>query len=80
VGSCWPSYELKGAFIANGRRPSRFSRPVQCVSFVALLFSICKEQTDVVCVSEVGSCVIADLNVLGLMAGQVWASARWLAV
>jgi hypothetical protein len=32
-----------------------------------LLFSIYGELTDVVCVSEVGFCAIADLNVLELM-------------
>ena len=30
VGSCWRSYELKGAFVANGRRLSGFSRPIKC--------------------------------------------------
>jgi hypothetical protein len=32
---------------------------------------IYEELTDVVCVSQVGSCAIGDLNVLKLMAGQI---------
>jgi hypothetical protein len=39
VGSCWRSYELKGAFAANGRRLSGFSRPVLQLISVMLLFS-----------------------------------------
>jgi hypothetical protein len=47
---------------------------------LALFFSVYEELTDVVCVSEVGSCAIADLNVLELMASPGWTQARLLVI
>lgn len=43
-----------------------------------LLFDVYEELTNIVCVSEVGSCAIGDLNMLVLMAGQEWASGKRL--
>jgi hypothetical protein len=45
-----------------------------------LLFSIYEEMTDVVCVSEVGSCATGNLNMLVLMAGQEWTSGKLLVI
>jgi hypothetical protein len=45
-----------------------------------LLFSIYEELTDVVCVPEVGSCAIGDLNMLVLMAGQESTSGKLLVI
>jgi hypothetical protein len=45
-----------------------------------LLLSIYEELTDVVCVAEVGSCAIGDLNMLVLMAEQEWTSSELLVI
>ena len=76
VGSCWRSNELNGAFVANGRRLSGFSRPAVCQFVIVLEFLLYQKFTDVVCVacvSKVSSCAVADLNVLELMAALGWA-------
>jgi hypothetical protein len=80
VGSCWRSYELKSAFVANDRRLSGSSRPKACQVIMMPLFSIYEELTDIICVSDVGSSAIVDLNGRVLMASAGWTQARLLAI
>ena len=43
---------------------------------MVFLFSICKELTEMVCISKLDFCAFSDLNVLVLMAGQGWTSGQ----
>ena len=58
------------------REEAGFSRPISVSS--VLLFSICKELTDIVCISGLGSSAFVDLNVLELMASPRWTQPRLL--
>ena len=45
-----------------------------------LLFSIYKELTDIIYISNVGFCAWADVNALVMMASRGWAFARMPAI